>query len=726
MRRRLYYTFKQYLPWRARLAVRRILALRKQKSVGAIWPVNPLIASPPAGWPGWPDGKKFAFVITHDVERLDGVVKTKHLAEIDSAHGFRSSFNFIPEGDYQVPPDLRAWLVERGFEVGVHDLHHDGGLYRSRKVFRDNARRINGYIREWRAMGFRSGFMLHQLEWLHDLDIVYDASTFDTDPFEPQPDASNTIFPFWIPAPSGQPGRGYVEMPYTLPQDSTLFLILNELSPDIWLRKLDWLAEHGGMALINVHPDYVCMDGEQLSRRTFPVAHYRQLLEHVRQHHGASCWHPLPGELAAWFKSTHAAWLQSQPSQSEAGESPVISPPNLARLRGKRAAVVLYSYFPSDPRPYRAAEAMIQAGMEVDLLCLTNDLNEPPKALVDGVRVFRLRLRHTRGSKLLYFFNYGSFFAAAFWFFIRRGLARRYDIVHVHNMPDFLVFAALIPKLLGARVILDLHDPMPELMMTIYGLKPEARGVRWLAALERWSIRAADLVLTPNIAFKRLFDTRSGHPEKICVIMNSPDETVFDPHRFAPGQNEQDTPGEFRLMHHGLIAYQHGIDLLVEAVAQVRPKIPAIRLDIYGAPTPFSATALETAERLGVAEVVHYHGEKTQLEIADAIRRCHLGVVPNRRSAFTEINFPTRLFEYLAMRRPVLAPSTQGIRDYFSPDQLLMFNPDNPSDLAAKILWAWENPQALELLVDQGNQSYRRHVWSGEKRVFLEKLAELA
>ena len=112
--------------------------------------------------------------------------------------GFRSSFNFIPEGPYQVAKELRDELDANGFEVGVHDLHHDGKLYSSRSEFASNARRINSYLKEWGALGFRAGFMLHNLEWLHDLEAQYDASTFDTDPFEPQPEGRNTIFPFWV------------------------------------------------------------------------------------------------------------------------------------------------------------------------------------------------------------------------------------------------------------------------------------------------------------------------------------------------------------------------------------------------------------------------------------------------------------------------------------------------------------------------------------------------
>ena len=115
--------------------------------------------------------------------------------------GFRSSFNFIPEGAYRVPPAFRDELTRNGFEVGVPDLKHDGRLFRSVAEFRSRAMRINEYLRDWNAVGFRSGFMLHNLDWLHNLDIEYDMSTFDTDPFEPQPDGRNTIFPFWVPLP---------------------------------------------------------------------------------------------------------------------------------------------------------------------------------------------------------------------------------------------------------------------------------------------------------------------------------------------------------------------------------------------------------------------------------------------------------------------------------------------------------------------------------------------
>src|ERR1017187_4558936 len=201
---RLYYHLKPYLPWRLRMALRRIMARRKRKAFQDVWPINEAAGRPPAGWPGWPEGKQFAFVLTHDVEGSAGLAKCRQLMQLEKELGFHSSFNFIPEGDYAVSRELREEMSQNGFEIGVHDLHHDGKLFQTRQDFSKNAREINRYLKEWGAAGFRSGFMLRELNWLQDLNIQYDASTFDTDPFEPQPDGTGTIFPFWVAAPDAQ------------------------------------------------------------------------------------------------------------------------------------------------------------------------------------------------------------------------------------------------------------------------------------------------------------------------------------------------------------------------------------------------------------------------------------------------------------------------------------------------------------------------------------------
>ena len=166
--RDLYYLLKPAIPRRIRAAARRVLARRLRRRVGHCWPIDEASGRAPEDWPGWPGGKKFAFVLTHDVEGARGLDRCRQLAEMEIGLGFRSSFNFVPEGEYATPPSLRAFLNEAGFEVGVHDLHHDGKLYRSRKAFERHAERINHYLKAWGAVGFRSAFMLHNLDWLQE------------------------------------------------------------------------------------------------------------------------------------------------------------------------------------------------------------------------------------------------------------------------------------------------------------------------------------------------------------------------------------------------------------------------------------------------------------------------------------------------------------------------------------------------------------------------------
>jgi hypothetical protein len=329
-----YFRIRPLIPRPMRLGLRRTLALRKLERVRGVWPIMPGSEVPPTGWPGWPEGKQFAFVLSHDVESQRGLERVKQLADLEMSLGFRSSFNFVPEGPYSVSPALRSWLVDHGFEVGIHDLHHDGRLFASRVSFRRKAERINSYLREWNTVGFRSAFMLRRSEWLHDLDIQYDSSTFDTDPFEPQPDGVNTIFPFWVPAPRAQAGSrehgargansslsaapgsplsaGYIELPYTLPQDSTLFLILREKTNKIWRKKLDWVAKHGGMVSLATHPDYMYFAGHAQAVQ-FPAGLYEDFLREVRLRYAGKYWHALPRQVAEFV-------IRSTPTQDASGQ----------------------------------------------------------------------------------------------------------------------------------------------------------------------------------------------------------------------------------------------------------------------------------------------------------------------------------------------------------------------------------------------------------------------
>ena len=231
----------------------------------------------------WPESKQFTFVLTHDVETEEGQKYVGEVADLEESLGFRSSFNFVPEC-YKLDPILMKELGDRGFEIGVHGLKHDGKLFGSKTGFMNRAGRINHYLDEFKAVGFRSPLTHRQPEWMQVLEIEYDLSFFDVDPFEPMPGGVMSIWPFMI-------GR-FVELPYTLMQDCTLGQVLGETTPRLWLDKLDFIAQYRGMALMITHPDYL---QETRIRKI-----YIDFLHGMKDRGGY--WHALPREVARWWR----------------------------------------------------------------------------------------------------------------------------------------------------------------------------------------------------------------------------------------------------------------------------------------------------------------------------------------------------------------------------------------------------------------------------------------
>jgi peptidoglycan/xylan/chitin deacetylase (PgdA/CDA1 family) len=292
----IYYRLKPLIPRRLQLWLRRQVVVNQRARYTDVWPILESAASRPPEWPGWPENKKFSVVLTHDVEKAGGQKKVRKLAELERELGYRSSFNFVPER-YAVSAEVRQYLTEAGFEVGVHGLNHDGKLFQSKAIWQERVPKINRYIADWQVAGFRAPAMHHNLDWIHDLNIEYDASTFDTDPFEPQSDGVATIFPFW----HEKNGTGYVELPYTLAQDFTPFILMRERNIDFWTRKVDWIAEQGGMVLVNTHPDYMCFNGKP-GYEEFPAGYYADLLCYIRDNYADQYWHALPKEVAQHCK----------------------------------------------------------------------------------------------------------------------------------------------------------------------------------------------------------------------------------------------------------------------------------------------------------------------------------------------------------------------------------------------------------------------------------------
>jgi peptidoglycan/xylan/chitin deacetylase (PgdA/CDA1 family) len=312
---RLYYSIKPLLPRQLTVMLRRTRHRAGGSGRNLGWPVE-------SGWVRfqwalaqqllkltgrsempfisfWPDARRYAFVLTHDVERAGGQARVRELADIDASHGFRSSFNFVPEG-YRLDLDLIDELRGRGFEVGIHGLKHDGRLFQSHRDFLRQAERINHYLKELDATGFRAPCTHRHPEWMQALEIEYDLSFFDTDPHEPIAGGTMSLWPFQI-------GR-FTELPYTLTQDYTLTAGLGETTPRLWLDKVDFIERHGGMALVNTHPDYLA---DRTTRRV-----YIDFLKAMRERSGY--WNAIPAEVARWWRArAEAPSVASLPRATE-------------------------------------------------------------------------------------------------------------------------------------------------------------------------------------------------------------------------------------------------------------------------------------------------------------------------------------------------------------------------------------------------------------------------
>ncbi|MDA7918665.1 hypothetical protein N9B20_03280 [Mariniblastus sp.] len=242
------------------------------------------VGTNPTGAAGfWPESAKYAFVLTHDVETSEGMQHISRIADAEEELGFRSSWNLVPY-KYKIDAGLISDLQSRGFEIGIHGYNHDGQLYSSKRVFKKRASAINQAIDKYNAVGFRSPMVHRNLNWLQDLNIDYDSSCFDIDPFQAAPGGVGMIWPFVA-------GK-FIELPYTMPQDHTLFIKLGERSGRIWMDKLNYIRKHQGMAMMLTHPDYLTGHRE--------TEIYLKFLEHVSD--AGEYWHATPQTVSQWWR----------------------------------------------------------------------------------------------------------------------------------------------------------------------------------------------------------------------------------------------------------------------------------------------------------------------------------------------------------------------------------------------------------------------------------------
>jgi glycosyltransferase involved in cell wall biosynthesis len=375
--------------------------------------------------------------------------------------------------------------------------------------------------------------------------------------------------------------------------------------------------------------------------------------------------------------------------------------------------MVVHSYCPADPRVRREAEALAERGHGVDVLCL-RDEGQPLRETVRGVDYLRIPLRRKRGGVLRYGFEYLGLLLLGMTATVFLHGVRRYRLVQAHNMPDFLVFCGVVPWLTGVPVLLDLHDPVPELYMSKFRLGEGAPLIRALRIVEGAAIRFADRVLVATGAFRNRLLERGRPAEKIRVLLNSPDPRLFHPR--ATEASDGDVP---IVLFHGTVTHRSGVDHAIRAAERVRAGGRELRLWILG-----DGDYLPEIRRLATesdrASWVEVRGFVPLEEIPAVVLRADVGVIPNRPGDFNDLALPTRLFEYLSMERPVIVSRSPALLMMFAEEDLLFFEAGDEVDLARVLERALTDRGLRERCVRGGGAVARKHGWTGERQVYLD------
>lgn len=387
-----------------------------------------------------------------------------------------------------------------------------------------------------------------------------------------------------------------------------------------------------------------------------------------------------------------------------------------------RVLMLLHGYFPGEPRVAAEARAAVEAGFEVDVIALRRS-EDPPNAVVSGARVWRLPVEHNRGAGLITTAReYTSFVLRSSVLAARLARRQRYDVLHVHSPPDFLVLAAAVPRVLGSRSILDVHD----LASDMFVMRFENRlgiGVadRILRSVERWAARASSEVLTVHEPYRRELAARGIPLEKITVVMNALDERLLPP----PSVDRIDT-GDFVVAYHGTITPHYGVALLVEAVAVLRDRVPGIRARILG-----EGDAVPTLRRrvreLGVENLVEISERYLpQKEVLLAVRDASVGVVPNLPTRLNRYALSTKLLEYVALGVPVVSADLPTIREHFSDAEIRYFRAGDAASLADALAEVAANPESAQQRALEARRRYDEYRWEHSAKAYVDVLRRAA
>lgn len=383
-----------------------------------------------------------------------------------------------------------------------------------------------------------------------------------------------------------------------------------------------------------------------------------------------------------------------------------------------RVAMLAYTNYASDPRVRREAEALAERGDEVLFFCL-RAAGEAARERTGGVELRHLPLgRYRGGNAFLYAGSYCLFFLMALGAIAVAHWRRPFDLVHSNNMPDFMAFAGLVPRLAGRPLVHDVHDTMPEIYQGKFGVDSQHPLIRLLKLQERLAGRLATRVLTSEHTKREALIEHGLPAGKIDVLLNLPDPKIFVP--TTPAENASRQDGTFRLVFHGTLARRLGVDIALRAVALIGDEIPDLRLEIIGDGDQRPALLALSAE-LGLGDRVRFSDGFVPVEaLPGLLAGASLGVIPTRPEISTRYMLPTKLVEYAALGIPAIVAPTHTIRYYFNEEQVAFFTPEDPESLASSIIALQRDPARRSTLAEGAARFIADHHWDRHKQVYLD------
>lgn len=383
--------------------------------------------------------------------------------------------------------------------------------------------------------------------------------------------------------------------------------------------------------------------------------------------------------------------------------------------RRPAVGIVRHNYYP-DTHVRRDAEALVEAGYDVTVVALRRP-GQPWREVINGVEVYRLPVRHRRGSALRYAWEYGAFTLLAVLTVGALHLRKRFAVVEVDNMPDTLIAAGLFPKLTGAKLIFYVFDNMPELLAYLRGWPPTHPLVRVLGWLERTAAGVADRVLVPHRRAMGLVSGRGVPDGKITVVLNTADDRVFWPRVAEP---EAQADGKFLVVTHGAILERYGIQVLVDALPKVAAEVPNLEVQVFGEGEYRSALEAQ-ARRLGVDGRVKFRGFVPLDELIATLSRANAGYV----GMLNDLTLPNKLMEYVALGVPVLLARWAAFESYFPADAVYYFGSGDSAELAEAILAVFRDPDEARRRARRASELYRTYGWESQRQIYLGVYADL-